>query len=244
MGNYYVFNEKNKKKFINSKSWIKTALSGCNGKIIHGSGYVLFDDAVLWNKLYRMDFFRSLEIQIHGEMATAPDVPVVWCAFLSANKISVTDKTVINYRIGRRGQHTGAKDHRFFACFELFRYFFEFTENKSWAESMESYFLHLQLSRYLWGYEKTPSESRNEFFEKICSAFKQRHYTKKSKISYPPLKNKSLPEFIRILLLKILHPLALKAIVKQNKWQFDLVVFIRKILENCFLVLQFMKNVR
>ena len=239
MGDYFIYNENTQKTAVNQKKWIRDALDQTGGKLAAGSEYVVFDDAVLWNKLYKTEFFSSLEIQINENLATAPDVPVVWCAFLSAEKIAVADTAVVHYRIGRRGQHTGAKDDRFFACFELFRIFFAFVEKHRDLQYMEPYFLHLQLSRYLWGYEKVPEQSRQEYFDKICNAFEQRGYTKGAEIAFPPLENKPLHEKIRVGLLKQLHPITLDAVLKHRKKQFDKVVFLRRFLEKCFLFLHY-----
>ncbi|MBE6406518.1 MAG: glycosyltransferase family 2 protein [Lentisphaerae bacterium] len=240
VGSYYVYDERSGMKSLNDKTWLRSVLNNSGGTVLSGGEDILFDDAVLWNKLYSMKFFRSLEIQIHGDMKTAPDVPVVWCAFLSARKISVIPKPVVNYRIGRAGQHTGAKDLRFFACFDLFQYFFEFVERHPELKQLEACFLHLQLSRYLWGYEKTPESVRSEYFEKICNAFCERGYSFRSGIHFPSAAKKTLPEKIRILLLKMLHPIALKAIINRNKKSFDHVVLFRAFLEKCFLHLQFL----
>ena len=240
VGSYYVYDERSGTKSLNDKTWLRAVLNNSGGSVFPGGEDSLFDDAVLWNKLYSMKFFRSLEIQIHGDMKTAPDVPVVWCAFLSARKISVIPKPVVNYRIGRIGQHTGAKDLRFFACFDLFQYFFEFVDCHPELKSLESCFLHLQLSRYLWGYEKTPVGSRPEYFEKICSSFCERRYSGQSDIYFPAVAKKTLPEKVRVFLLKILHPITLQAIVNRNKKSFDRVVSFRAFLEKCFLRLQFL----
>ena len=103
IGSYYIYNEKTKKRTINDKSWMRPILERSEGKVFPGGEFILFDDAVLWNKLFDMRFFRSLEVQIHGDMKTAPDVPVVWCAFLSASKIVSVERPVLNYRIERKG---------------------------------------------------------------------------------------------------------------------------------------------
>lgn len=240
VGSYYVYNERTKKKTLNDKSWMQPILERSEGKVFPGGENIIFDDAVLWNKLFDMRFFNSLEIQIHGDMKTAPDVPVVWCAFLSAGKIVSVKKPVVNYRIERNGQHTGARDDRFFSCFEIFRYFFEFSEGHPKMKALEPIFLHLQLSRYLWGYERTPESMRARFFDKLCSEFQKRGYDKHSFIFFPSTEKKSVPEKIRMLLLKKIHPMTLKAIAENNRIKFDRIVDFRLFLEKCFNTLLFL----
>lgn len=212
--------------FDNSPYRLLLARNG--GKLKNGAEGAIFDNAVTWNKIYSTFLLQKYDIRFSENLRMAEDVPVFWKSYLVAKKITLISDILYHYRNQRIGQQVGIKDRRVFSFFSLFDEMAEFIDSNK-IIGFEPYILHLKLSRFCYGYEKISQEHRSDFFNTICNALSM--VPDNARIAPGPLCG-SGSERMRFLMLRLLHPLVLRAIKRRNEHNFARIISLREKLGN------------
>jgi len=206
-------------------------LLACSGGKLKGAEAMLFDDAVTWYRIYRRSMLEKYEIRFREEMTMGEDI----CLFLEsvcvANKIVVIPDCLYYYRNQRPGQQTSFNDERLYSFFTLFDIFGAFVK-KHGLEYLEPWILHLRLSRYCYGYENAKPEIREAYFQQMRHALLDAGVTRQSRIAPGCCRYGGISHRLRYLLLRILHPLTLRAILDGNRKRFDRIIAFRVFLLN------------
>ena len=108
---------------------------------------------------------------------------------------------------------------------------------ESKKSDMMPYFLHLMLSYSSYASERLPRECRTVFFERLREMFFRFHITERSRIAMPGSSGGSVQK-LRYLMLRLLHPLARNAILRDREKQYFMIVHFREILQGLAIKVQ------
>lgn len=187
---------------------------------------LLFLDNTNWNKLYRMRMLKKFNIRFDEELKMAEDLPFFFQTLLAANRIAVTPHPLYFYRQEREGQLTAIDDARCFSVFRAFGDTNRFIEEHGF-DYIRPWLLHSALSLFAYMYERAKPEFREEFFRKMNAYFLSASCTPHTKIPPGPWRGASAPDKIRWGMLRILHPLSLRAILRKDKKAYDRLIAFR-----------------
>lgn len=187
---------------------------------------LLFLDNTNWNKLYRMRMLKKFNIRFDEELKMAEDLPFFFQTLLSANRIAVTPHPLYFYRQEREGQLTAIDDARCFSVFRAFGDTNRFIEEHGF-DYIRPWLLHSALSLFAYMYERAKPEFREEFFREMNAYFLSAGCTPHTKIPPGPWRGASAPDKIRWGMLRILHPLSLRAILRKDKKAYDRLIAFR-----------------
>lgn len=187
---------------------------------------LLFLDNTNWNKLYRMRMLKKFNIRFDEELKMAEDLPFFFQTLLAANRIAVTPLPLYFYRQEREGQLTAIDDARCFSVFRAFGDTNRFIEEHGF-DYIRPWLLHSALSLFAYMYERAKPEFREEFFRKMNAYFLSAGCTPHTKIPPGPWRGASAPDKIRWGMLRILHPLSLRAILRKDKKAYDRLIAFR-----------------
>lgn len=187
---------------------------------------LLFLDNTNWNKLYRMRMLKKFNIRFDEELKMAEDLPFFFQTLLAANRIAVTPHPLYFYRQEREGQLTAIDDARCFSVFRAFGDTNRFIEEHGF-DYIRPWLLHSALSLFAYMYERAKPEFREEFFRKMNAYFLSAGCTPHTKIPPGPWRGASAPDKIRWGMLRILHPLSLRAILRKDKKAYDRLIAFR-----------------
>ena len=187
---------------------------------------LLFLDNTNWNKLYRMQMLKTYNIRFDQELKMAEDLPFFFQTLLAANRIAVIPQPLYFYRQEREGQLTAIDDARCFSVFRAFGDTNRFIEEHGF-DYIRPWLLHSALSLFAYMYERAKPEFREEFFREMNAYFLSAGCTPHTKIPPGPWRGASAPDKIRWGMLRILHPLSLRAILRKNKKAYDRLIAFR-----------------
>lgn len=210
-----------------NNSMIVKWLAESGGKL-QGAEALLLDDGTIWNRIYRRSMIESKEISFKNEMTFGEDVFFYWTALMSAAKIIALPKCFYHYRRNRPGSQVNSHDRRIFAYFKTMYRIDEFVKENNLPELMP-WINHLKLSYLAWGFERLSPEFHQEYFEQYQQFLSDTGMKIGSPVKFPPLSGVLMYD-IRYLILRILHPLMLKAIVKGNFSTFKKITALRHFL--------------
>lgn len=187
---------------------------------------LLFLDNTNWNKLYRMQMLKTYNIRFDRELKMAEDLPFFFQTLLAANRIAVTPHPLYFYRQEREGQLTAIDDARCFSVFRAFGDTNRFIEEHGF-DYIRPWLLHSALSLFAYMYERAKPEFREEFFGKMNAYFHSIGCTPRTKIPSGPWRGASAPDKVRWGMLRILHPLSLRAILRNDRKAYDRLIAFR-----------------
>ncbi len=191
---------------------------------------LLFLDNVIWNKIYRRSMLEQYGIRFDSSMKMAEDLPFFFSTLMAAEKIVITDHPLYYYRQNRPGQLTAQKNRNRFAVFRAFENTNEFIDRHHF-EYINPYLLHSALSLFAYMYEPLDEEFREEFFSCMRDYFLRHEISGKAHIPPGPWKNASFSDKMRWLILRRMHPLALKAVLNNDRKAYDRLIALRSFLQ-------------
>ena len=194
---------------------------------------LLFLDNTNWNKLYRMQMLKKYNIRFDRELKMAEDLPFFFQTLLAANRIAVIPQPLYFYRQEREGQLSAIDDVRCFSVFRAFGDTNRFIEEHGF-DYIRPCLLHSALSLFAYMYERAKPEFREEFFGKMNAYFHSIGCTPHTKIPPGPWRGASAPDKVRWGMLRILHPLSLRAILRNDRTAYDRLIAFRLFLLNLF----------
>lgn len=194
---------------------------------------LLFLDNTNWNKLYRMQMLKTYNIRFDRELKMAEDLPFFFQTLLAANRIAVIPQPLYFYRQEREGQLSAIDDARCFSVFRAFGDTNRFIEEHGF-DYIRPWLLHSALSLFAYMYERAKPEFREEFFGKMNAYFHSIGCTAHAKIPPGPWCGASAPDKVRWGMLRILHPLSLRAILRNDRKTYDRLIAFRLFLLNLF----------
>jgi glycosyltransferase involved in cell wall biosynthesis len=224
------FLEKENRHIGKDNSWIPPLLARSGGKL-KGAEAILFEDIAIWKKIYRRSLLETSGLHFDEQMPMGEDVPFHLAALCLANRIAASDRPLYHYRKQRPGQQTGITDRRLMAYFRIFEKMDELLVVKG-LEYLRPWMLHLQLSRHCWGYEMASPEVRPEYFQKLHETLLAAGVTACSSIAPGCSGHGAWPTRLRWMSLRMLHPLALKAVLSGNRKRWDRVIGLRVALQS------------
>lgn len=227
---YQYYFEQDRRSAVRDISWVARLITQSGGTL-RGAEQVLFDDGCIWSKIYRRSMVRENQLRFDPTLQMAEDVPFFWKSLCLAKRISVTTEPLYHYRVQRPGQQTSFSDDRLFSFFRLFDIMDGFLQAHDLAY-LDPFLLHLRLSRHCYGYEKASQEVRPEYFRRFRESLIAAGVTKKSKIAPGCLRYGGLAHRMRYLALAILHPLALRAVLDNDRKALERVIAAREFLQN------------
>ena len=192
---------------------------------------LLFLDNVIWNKIYRRSMLERYGIRFDSSMKMAEDLPFFFMTLMAAEKIVITDRPLYYYRQGRPGQLTAQKNRNRFAVFQAFDNTNEFVTRHHF-DYIRPYLLHSALSLFAYMYEPLDDNFKEEFFQRMRDYFLRNGISGKEHIPHGPWKNASFSDKMRWLILRRMHPLALQAILKNDRKAYDRLIALRSFLQD------------
>ena len=223
---YYYFYEADSTLIPRCSEWAKT-----DHATLRTFPELLFLDNVIWNKIYRRSMLERYGIRFDSSMTMAEDLPFFFTTLMAAETIAVTDRPLYYYRQGHTGQLTAQKNRNRFAVFQAFDNTNEFVRRHHF-EYINPYLLHSALSLFAYMYEPLAEEYKEEFFIRMRDYFLRNGITGKESIPPGPWKNASFSDKMRWLILRRLHPLALKAILNHDRKTYDRLIALRTFLQD------------
>lgn len=204
-----------------------------NGIPLKDCPQLFFLDNTLCNKLLLRSMVERFEIQFDAELKMAADLPFFFAALLAAERIVVTDPVLYFYRQERSGQTTSATNRNCFSVFRAFEDVHQFIAAYGF-DFIAPWLLHSSLSLFAYMYEKLVPELQMEFFQEMNHYFRSHGIDEHTPIPPGPWIGASLPDKIRWSMLRILHPAALKAILRNDKAAYDRAIAFRLFLLSSF----------
>lgn len=207
--------------------------SGRRGVSLAECPELLFLDNVNCNKLYRRSMLDRFGIEFDTELKMAGDLPFFFQTLLTANRIAVTGDVLYFYRQQRAGQMTAHSSRNCFCVFRAYENTCRFIAEHRF-DYIHPYLLHSALSLFAYMYEKLTPELQDEFFRRMNAYFRGLGIPERSPIPVGPWRGASLPDKIRWGMLRILHPAALRAILRERKTAYDRTIAARRFLLETF----------
>ena len=223
---YYYFYEAEKSLIPRCSKWAKT-----DHATLRTFPELLFLDNVIWNKIYRRSMLERYGIRFDSSIKMAEDLPFFFTTLMAAEKIVITDRPLYYYRKGRPGQLTAQKNRNRFAVFQAFDNTNEFVDRHHF-EYIKPYLLHSALSLFAYMYEPLEEEFKEEFFCRMRDYFLRNRVSEKEHIPSGPWKNASFSDKMRWLILRRMHPLALHAILNNDRKAYDRLIALRSFLQD------------
>ena len=217
--------EQDGRTIAKDNSWIPPLLARSGGSL-RGSEAILFEDIAIWKKIYRRSLLEAGDLTFDEGMPMGEDVPFHLSALCLAKRIAASNRPMYHYRKQRQGQQTGIRDHRLLAYFRIFEKMNDLVQQHG-LDYLQPWLLHLQLSRHCWGYEMASPEARDDYFRMLHETFIKAGFTAHSAIAPGCWTHGGLTTRLRWLSLRILHPMALRAVLIGSQSQFDRVVQLR-----------------
>lgn len=194
---------------------------------------LLFLDNTNCNKLFRRSMLDEYGIAFDPELKMADDLPFFFMTLLAARKIVVTDPVLYFYRQQRTGQLTALSNRSCFCVFRAYEDTCRFIADHHF-DYIRPYLLHSALSLFAYMYGKLAPELQDEFFLRMNAYFRELGVSERDPIPPGPWRGASLSDKIRWGMLRVLHPAALKAILRQRKTAYDRTIAVRRVLLNSF----------
>ena len=169
---------------------------------------------------------KKFNIRFDEELKMAEDLPFFFQTLLAANRIAVTPHPLYFYRQEREGQLTAIDDARCFSVFRAFGDTNRFIEEHGF-DYIRPWLLHSALSLFAYMYERAKPEFREEFFREMNAYFLSAGCTPHTKIPPGPWRGASAPDKVRWGMLRILHPLSLRAILRNDRKAYDRLIAFR-----------------
>ncbi|MDR3671511.1 MAG: glycosyltransferase [Holophaga sp.] len=211
-------------------SWIPPLLRRSGGAL-DGAEAILLEDIAIWKKIYRRSLLERGGLTFDERMPMGEDVPFHLSALCLARKIAASDRPLYHYRKQRPGQQTAIRDRRLFAYFRIFEKMDELLADHG-ITRLQPWLLHLQLSRHCWGYEMAAPEIRGDYFKQLRERLLKTGVTVRSTIAPGCWRHGSGSSRLRWMVLRLLHPMALRAILGGDRNRFDRVIRLRMILQD------------
>lgn len=194
---------------------------------------LLFLDNVNCNKLYRRSMLDRFGIEFDPELKMAGDLPFFFQTLLAANRIAVTGDVLYFYRQQRPGQMTAHSSRNCFCVFRAYENTCRFIAEYGF-DYIHPYLLHSALSLFAYMYEKLTPELQDEFFHRMNGYFRSRGIPEHAPIPAGPWRGASLPDKVRWGMLRILHPAALRSVLRERKNAYDRTITTRRVLLEIF----------
>lgn len=205
---------------------VRKALARSQGRL-RGAESLLLDDGTIWNRIYRRHMIHDHNLKFNPVMTFGEDVYFYWTALTSARKIIAIPNCFYHYRQNRPGSQVASRDRRIFAYFKTMEGFDNYIREHDALEYLRPWVNHLKLSYLTWGCERLLPELHREYFEEFHAFLDRSGVTKHSPIAYSPLSG-DLIYNLRYLLLRILHPLTLRAVLDGKFDRFERIVAFRR----------------
>lgn len=193
-----------------------------------GAESLLLDDGTIWNRIYRRSMLTANHIAFDPAMTFGEDVFFYWTSLISSRKIVAVPQMFYHYRRNRPGSQVFSRDRRIFAYFKTMEGICEFIRSREKTELMP-WINHLKLSYLAWGFERLEPTLQQEYFDEFRDFLNRSGMHRKSPIGYPP-PDGGIMYNLRYLVLRILHPLTLKAVLSGNIDAFRRIVAVRRFL--------------
>lgn len=204
---------------------VRKALTRSGGRL-RGAESLLLDDGTIWNRIYRREMIVTNGLEFDPAMTFGEDVYFAWTALISARRIAAIPECFYHYRANRPGSQVASRDRRIFAYFRTMEGFDRYIAEHS-LEVLRPWVNHLKLSYLTWGCERLLPELHREYFDEFRAFLERSGVTERAPIAYPPSSG-DLMYNLRYLLLRILHPLTLRAVLRGNFARFERIVAFRR----------------
>ena len=211
---------------INNRMIMKW-LAKSGGKL-QGAEALLLDDGTIWNRIYRRSMIENNKICFKEEMTFGEDVFFYWKALIHAAQIIALPMCFYHYRRNRPGSQVNSCDKRIFAYFKTMSRIDEFVKERGLSE-LVPWINHLKLSYLAWGFERLSPEFHREYFEEYQKFLSDTAMNVNSPVKFPSISGYLMYD-IRYLILRVLHPITLKAIVNGNFSKFKKITELRHFL--------------
>ena len=118
-----------------------------------------------WKRLYKRSFLDRLSFQFATGLIFE-DVPAHFQLLLAADAISLLDKPVCFYRMGRPGKITARRDRTVFQVFDIF----DLVQSTLWASAADelvwALYVKVQMRFCTWLFLQIPANDRADFFHR------------------------------------------------------------------------------
>ena len=204
-----------------------------NGVSLKECPQLFFLDNTNCNKLFLHSMVKRYDISFDPELKMAADLPFFFETLLAAERIVITDPVLYFYRQNRIGQTTSHANQNCFCVFRAFEDVREFIDRNGF-DFIRPHLLHSKLSLFAYMYEKLVPELRKEFFRRMNEDFRTCGIRNDDPIPPGPWNGASLPDKVRWGMLRLLHPAARNAILRNDPSAYDRTIAIRQFLLSAF----------
>ncbi|MGW1977234.1 bifunctional glycosyltransferase/CDP-glycerol:glycerophosphate glycerophosphotransferase [Streptomyces sp. NPDC001889] len=131
--------------------------------------------AVVWNRLYRRDFFTSNGFTFTDGLYE--DALIVYTTMLTAERAACLDYVCVEYRQRRKGNSMQTPGRKHFTIFEQYQRLFDFLDNRPDLDGLRPMLFERMVSHFLFTFareSRVVSADRAEYFRQ-ASAMYQRH---------------------------------------------------------------------
>ena len=133
---------------------------------------VLLLEPAAWKRLYKRSFLERIGFQFSPGLIYE-DVPSHFELLLAANAVSLLDKPVCFYRMGRPGKITARRDHTVFQVFDIF----DLTQRVLQAANADyltwAMYLKFQMRFCTWLFLQVAENDRGAFFARWAAQFRR-----------------------------------------------------------------------
>lgn len=124
---------------------------------------VLLLEPAAWKRLYKRSFLERIGFQFPPGLIFE-DVPAHFELLLAANAVSLLDKPVCFYRMGRPGKITARRDHTVFQVFDVFDLVQGALQAAKADDRMWALYLKFQMRFCTWLFSQVAKNDRRAFF--------------------------------------------------------------------------------
>ena len=128
---------------------------------------------VIWNKLYTREFLHRLGLPFPD--GYYEDIPWTYPALISARRLVVLDKVLLQYRQRRSGNILRTRSRKHFDVFMQYRRLFQWLEASGFDEQWHAYFFVKMVDHSLGiiaGEKRLPKGTEREFFRDLSGLFR------------------------------------------------------------------------
>ncbi len=125
---------------------------------------ILLLEPAAWKRLYKRSFLESIGFQF-PEGLIFEDVPAHFAILLAAGSVSLLDKPVCFYRMGRPGKITSRRDRTVFQVFDVFDLAQKSLQASDADDLTWALYLKFQLRFCIWLFLQVAENHRADFFE-------------------------------------------------------------------------------
>ncbi|MFI6944299.1 CDP-glycerol glycerophosphotransferase family protein [Streptomyces sp. NPDC050418] len=163
--------------------WWNKEQPSASGELLEAAGATCFRPvdrpetlhmfAVVWNRLYRRDFFTRNGFAFTSGLYE--DALMVYTTMLTAERVACLDRVCVEYRQRRSGNSMRTPGRKHFTIFPQYRRLFDFLDARDGLDALRPFLFERMVSHFLFTLARTDRvmpRDRREFFRRAAAMYR------------------------------------------------------------------------